>query len=156
MNFDLCSGNGSWGDDFVRIDIDPKVKPDIIADIRFLPIRRGAGRRGTTTATPPCTYISKARQWRYGWNPEAIAESFELAAACFDAFAWLEAETCIFEWGTNLETMMGSKVRFTYDKGDIRNATTTFYSNNKGLRRAKIPVQVREAILSATEGATAE
>ena len=41
MNIDLCSGLGSWGDDTVRIDIDPKTRPDIIADVRHLPLRAG-------------------------------------------------------------------------------------------------------------------
>ena len=150
MNIDLCSGRGFWGEDTIRIDIDPSVKPDIIADVRYLPLRSGI-RPDKVFATPPCTYLSKARQWRYGFNPLGMAEAFDIFSACLREFVRLEGKTFVWEWGTNLEKMLGHRISFTYDKADIRNATTTFYSNNKGLKRAKIPKEVRQAILEAVE-----
>jgi hypothetical protein len=131
MIIDICSGKGRFpGENVISIDIDRKTKPTIIADVRALPLRK-ALRPRLCHASPPCLYVSKARRWRWGWNPKGIAESLKLIAACYEAFAYLEAETCTLEQPAGLEDLLGIKVSFRYDKGDIRNATTNFYSNNK-------------------------
>jgi len=145
LNFDLCSGYGRWDDSYIRIDIDPKTRPDILADIRYLPLRPGL-KTEHAHASPPCLYVSKARRWRWGWNPKGVAESFRLLAACYDAFDYLGAETCTLEQPAGLTDLLGEKITFRYDKRDIKNATTNFYSNNKSLRRAMIPKEVRNRI----------
>jgi len=118
MIIDLCSGFGRWNTDeeVISIDIQRKCKPDIIADIRFLPLRLGLKPK-LVHASPPCKYVSKARRWGYGWNPKGVAESFRLLAACFDAFAYLDAETCTLEQPAGLEDLLGTKFTFKYDKG---------------------------------------
>jgi len=40
MIIDLCSGMGRFeGENVISIDYDPKTKPTICADIRYLPLR---------------------------------------------------------------------------------------------------------------------
>ncbi len=149
MIIDLCSGNGRWpDDDVVRIDMDRKTRPTILADIRYLPLRPGLKPK-LVHASPPCLYVSKARRWRWGWNPKGVAESFRLLAACYDAFDYLEGETCTLEQPAGLGDLLGHKITFRYNKADIKNATTNFYSNNKSLKRAMIPQEVRQRILEA-------
>src|SRR5207245_2536450 len=99
MIIDLCCGLGlsEWlEDDVVGIDIDPSVRPTIVADIRYLPLRKGIKPK-IAHASPPCKYFSLARSLRTGYNEEGLAESFRLVAACFDAFAWLEPEMWTLE-----------------------------------------------------------
>jgi len=148
MIVDLCSGIGRFEteEEVIRIDIDPKTKPDIVADVRYLPLKPGLSPR-YCHASPPCTYVSKARRWGYGWNPKGIAESLRLVAACYEAFDYLKAETCSLENPAGLEEVLGHKVKFKYDKYDIKNATTNFYLNKKAQKRAIIPQDVRQELL---------
>lgn len=150
MIIDLCSGIGTWGDDSVRIDIDASVRPTIQADVRYLPLRPGLKVK-MVHASPPCTFISKARSLAWGWNPLGVAETLELAAKCWRAFDYLDAEDCSFEWPENFEKLMGTRIKFRYDKADIKQATTNFYINKKTRRkaqkRAEIPIEVRQTIL---------
>ena len=148
MIIDLFCGIGRFESDeeVISIDIQRKVKPTIIADIRYLPLRPDLNPH-LVHASPPCKYISKARRWRWGWNPKGVAETFRLIASCYDAFDYLGAKTCTLEQPAGLEDILGTKVQFKYDKGDIRNTTTNFYSNNKSLRRAKIPQDIRQKLL---------
>jgi hypothetical protein len=149
MIIDLCSGNGRWpDDDVIRIDMDRRTRPTILADIRYLPLRPGLKPK-LVHASPPCLYVSKARRWRWGWNPKGVAESFRLLAACYDAFDYLEGQTCTLEQPAGLSDLLGHKITFRYNKADIKNATTNFYSNNKSLKRAMIPQEVRQRILEA-------
>lgn len=155
---ELCCGLGRFerpGADIISIDIDRKVKPTILADIRHLPLRPDL-RPDLLHASPPCTYISKARRWGIGWNPLGIAETFRLYAACYEAAYYLNAKNFTLEQPRGLEDLLGTKVQFKYDKTDLKNCTTNFYSNNKGLKRALIPYDVRQTLLAAllTEGET--
>ena len=158
MIIDLCSGLGRWPtkEEVIRIDIQRKTKPTIIADIKHLPLRPGLKPR-LCHSSPPCKYISKARRWGVhngGWNPKGIAESLRLIAASYDAFAYLEAENCTVEQPRGIEDILGVKVQFKYDKGkdkDHRNCTTNFYTNNHSLKRAIIPQDVRQQILNSID-----
>ena len=144
---DLCSGLGRWDrGDVVSVDFDRKTRPTVQADIRYLPFRRGLGPRHLH-ASPPCTYISKARRWRWGWNPKGIAQSLRLLAACYDAADYLDAENVSIEQPAGIELYLGRKVQFKYDKADIRNTTTNFYLGQQALRRSIIPQDVREKLL---------
>ena len=149
MMIDLCCGIGRFkGDDIISIDIDPKTKPTICADIRHLPLKPGLAPEHCH-ASPPCTYFSKARRWAWGWHPKGISESLKLVAACYEAFDYLKAKNCSLELPKGLEDILGSKIQFKYDKYDIKNTTTNFYLNKKSLKRAIIPQDVRQQILEA-------
>lgn len=152
MIIDLCSGiSQRWPSDeeTIKIDINKETRPDIVADIRYLPLRPGLKPR-LCHASPPCEYISKARKWRWGYNPKGIAESFEMIASVYRAFEYLQAEYCSFENPAGLESFLGHKVQFKYDKADIKNTTTNFYLNKKSQKRAIIPKDVRQQILDLT------
>jgi site-specific DNA-cytosine methylase len=142
----LCCGLGRFTDDEISIDIDRKTKPTIIADVRWLPLRP-ALRPKLLHCSPPCTYVSEARRWAYGWNPKGVAETLEIIAACYHACVYLEADTFTLENPTGLVTALGQNVKFHYDKKDIYQIETNFFSNKKGLERAKIPADVKQAIL---------
>ncbi len=151
MIIDLCSGLGKWSEEAVSIDIDRKVRPTIIADVRFLPLRK-AIRPKLVHASPPCKYLSNARARRYGFDEKGIAESLQIVAACFDAFDWLEPEM----W--TLENPLGVLRRFIqpsasteYPAHDYKHKKTDFWSNNKALKRAMIPQDIKQRILEASK-----
>ena len=115
MIIDLCCGQGRFESDneeVISIDINPETKPTICADIKHLPLRPNLKPR-FVHASPTCTYFSKARRWGYGWNPQGIAESLELVAACFRAFAYLGAENCSLE-------KSGRPGRYSRPQGEIQ------------------------------------
>jgi len=43
MIIDLCCGRGrfDFDEEVISVDMDPKTKPDIVADIRYLPFKPG-------------------------------------------------------------------------------------------------------------------
>lgn len=148
---DLCCGIGRFENpdyETIRIDMDAKTKPDIVADIRYLPLKPGL-KPHLVHASPPCEYNSKARRWAWGWNPLGTAEGLELIAACYKAFAYLEAENCSLENPQGIEDILGHKVKFKYDKYDMKNCTTNFYLSKKAAKRAVIPQDVRNQVLEA-------
>ena len=152
MIIDLCSGIGrfeSKDEEVISIDINPETKPTICADIRYLPLRPGLNPR-LVHASPTCTYVSKARRWGSGWNPKGIAESLELIAACYHAFDYLGAQRCSLENPAGLCDILGKRVKFKYDKYDIKNATTHVYLSHKSQKRAVVPKDVRQNILDLT------
>lgn len=153
MIIDLCSGIGRFesnNEKVISIDINPKTKPTICADIRYLPLKPNLNPR-LVHASPTCTFFSKARRWAIGWNPKGIAESLDLVAACYRAFDYLGAQRCSLENPAGLEDILGKKVKFKYDKYDIKNATTNVYLSRKSQKRAIIPADVRQSILELTE-----
>ena len=152
MIIDLCSGIGRFETDeeVISVDINPETKPTVCADIKHLPFKPGMKVR-YVHASPTCTYVSKARRWGTGWNPKGIGESLELIAACYHAFAYLGAENCSLENPAGLNDILGHKVKFKYDKYDIKNATSNVYLSKKSQRRAIIPKDVRQEMLQLTE-----
>ena len=151
MIIDLCCGIGRFpGDDVVSIDVDPRVKPTIVADIRFLPLRPRLRPR-LVHASPPCKYFSVARARRYGHHAKGIAESLRLVAACFDAFDYLEPKMWTLENPLGLLRRLIPKTATTeYAAADYKHKKTDFFSNNRALRRALIPQDVRQRILTLT------
>jgi len=152
MIIDLCCGIGRFetpDEEVVSIDIDPKTKPTICADINHLPLKPNMRIR-YVHASPTCTYFSKARRWGTGWNPKGAAESLRLVAACYAAFAYLGAQNCSLENPAGIEDILGHKVKFKYDKYDIKNATTNIYLNKKAQKRAVIPQDIRQEMLFLT------
>jgi len=149
MIIDLCSGAGKWTEDTVSIDINPKVRPTIVADVRHLPLRKGIKPK-RVHASPPCTYLSFARE-RWGYPPRLVAENLEIVAACFRAFAWLEPESWTLENPKGILTRVVPPSAWTeYEtNGEFYHKRTAFYSNNRALKRALIPQEVRQRILES-------
>lgn len=147
MIIDLCCGQGRFpGEEVISIDFDKKHKPTIQADIRHLPLKSKIKPK-LLHASPPCTYISKARRWRWGYNLQGIAESFKLIASCYEAALYLEAQNFSLEQPAGLEEYLGRKVTFRYPKYDIKTCKTNFYLSWKATKRAIIPQDVRQKIL---------
>jgi site-specific DNA-cytosine methylase len=128
------------------------MKPTIIADIRYLPLRAGLKPK-LCHASPPCTYFSYARIRKYGYNESGLAESFKLVAACFEAFIYLEAQTWTLENPNGILTRICKpSARTSYPAYDIVNKKTWFYSNRgDAMKRALIPMEVRQKLLKVAQ-----
>jgi site-specific DNA-cytosine methylase len=145
---DLCCGIGRFpGLNVVSIDIDPKTHPTIIADVNYLPLRERL-KPALVHASPPCKYLSHAHARRYGYDPQGIAESLRLVAACFDAFNYLRAVNWTLEnpFGV-LRRIMPTDIETEYEAHDYKHKKTNFWSNMRSLKRALIPLDVRQRIL---------
>lgn len=150
MIIDLCSGMGKWSEEVVSIDIDRKVKPTIVADVRYLPLRKAIKPR-LVHASPPCKYLTLARARRYGYDEKGIAESFRIVAACFDAFDWLEPKMWTLENPVGvLRRLLPGDVRIEYAAADYPHKKTSFWSDNRSLKRAIIPQDVKNKILDVS------
>lgn len=149
---DLCCGLGRFpGNNVVSIDIDRKVKPTIIADIRYLPLKPKLKPK-LCHASPPCRYFSSARARRYGYDEKGIAESLRIVAACFDAFDYLEPEMWTLENPRGfLNRLLPGEIAINYHAADYLHKPTNFFSNRRSLRRALIPMDIRQKILDVAE-----
>lgn len=154
MIIDLCCGIGRFktpNEEIISIDIQRKVKPTIIADVRYLPLRPKLKPR-LCHASPPCKYLSFARAKAYGYHEKGIAESLKLIAACFDAFYYLEPKMWTLENPVGLlKRLLPTDVKTNYKAYDYDKKPTNFWSNNRALKRALIPQDVRQKILSICE-----
>lgn len=87
MNYYLCCGNKTGVEDpsqWIGVDINPEVKPDVLADVRELPFEGPVKR---VFATPPCDGFTDLP-----WRP-ATNKGLEVLKVCFD---WCGAAE---EWG---------------------------------------------------------
>lgn len=155
MIIDLCCGLGRFQggqlEDVISIDIQRKTKPTVIADIRYLPLRPKLKPR-LCHASPPCKYLSLARARMYGYDEKGLAESLRLVAACFDAFDYLEPKMWTLENPIGvLKRILPTDMKTNYGVADYLHKPTNFWSNNRALRRAIIPRDVRQRILSVAE-----
>lgn len=148
MIIDLCSGYGGATQSFLRkdvitIDIDPKVKPDIIADVRFLPLRPRLKPK-LLFSSPPCRFLSKARYF----PRQGIQEALEIVGACLEAIPYLEPETWILENPKGrLRYFLGPPTHsINYKAYDLKNKRTDLWSNKKSLKRAFIPKHISKQI----------
>jgi len=130
----------------ISIDINPITKPDILADIRYLPLREKL-KPELVHASPPCKYFSIARQRRKGLNEKGIAESLELVASCFHAFAYLETKNWTLENPIGFLERIFTKRKIKYKAYDYTEKYTNFWSNMKTLKRSIIPKEIRQIIL---------
>jgi site-specific DNA-cytosine methylase len=101
---DLCSGLGGAsqpaldrGWRVIRVDIEPRFKPDIVADVRMLPFRHLLNPIGCDVlwASPPCTYFS-----RYGlrcFYPGEPAPDMSITHGVIDAISRLHPKFWIVE-----------------------------------------------------------
>jgi len=149
MIIDLCCGLGRFESDeeIISIDIDPKTKPTICADIRYLPLKPGL-KPSHVHASPPCTYFSTARQRKYGLDMKGIAESLEIVSACFHAFDYLEAEHWTLENPLGYLSRLLNETKVSYQVYDYKHKKTCFYSDSKSHKRAIIPQDVRQMLLT--------
>jgi site-specific DNA-cytosine methylase len=151
MIIDLCCGQGRFkspDEQIISIDIDKRMHPTICADVEHLPLRPKLKPK-LCHASPPCRYFSRARLSRgHGYDERGVAASLRLVAACFDAFAYLEAKNWTLENPSGLlEKILPSNATTTYTAYDCTKKTTRFWTNNKGIKRAIIPQEIRQKIL---------
>jgi len=146
---DLCCGLGRWdNEDVISIDSDIKTKPTICADIRYLPLRRGL-KPDHVHASPPCRYFSYARFPTHPkYDFKGIGESLRIVAACFEAIDYLEAKHWTLENPAGHLGKLFNEKTITYKAGDYQHKKTHFWSDTRGLKRAIIPQDVRQAILT--------
>ena len=68
----LCFGASKFlGENVISIDVNRKVKPTIIADIRYLPLKAGIKPK-LCHASPSCKYFSYARIRKYGYCEDGL------------------------------------------------------------------------------------
>lgn len=125
------------------------MKPTIIADIRHLPLRPGL-KPSLVHASPPCRYFSYGSIRKHGYNEKGIAESLKLVSACFAAFAYLQPKMWTLENPRGLlRRIVPANAKTVYTAYDLTHKETDFWSNNRSLKRAIIPQDVRQKILEA-------
>jgi hypothetical protein len=145
LNIYLCCGLGGRfvDDDTITIDVDPKVRPHIVADVRHLPLRPDLKPK-KLLMTPPCTFFTYARPY----PRPGIGKAFEILGACFEAVNYLKPETWILENPRNhLQRIIGKPKFGIRWKAFDTTATHLFYSNMKSLKRAKFPPEITQYLL---------
>lgn len=98
---DLCSGKGGFSQAFkktsdwevITLDIERKFKPSIIADVRYLPFKKGL-EPDVLLASPPCERFSVAC---HSWPRIGIKLAMELVGAVFEAVAYLKPKHWLVE-----------------------------------------------------------
>jgi hypothetical protein len=160
MIIDLCSGYGGATQSFndeevVKIDIDPKVKPNIVASVEYLPLRKNLKPR-LLWASPPCTFFSIARQSK-SFNPSMVAKSLRLVSFIYDAIDWLKPETWIIENPRGrLRYFLGlPDAAIEYSNDEYKHKKVDLWSNSRGLRRAFIPSHISKRLKDFIDGSPA-
>jgi hypothetical protein len=150
---DLFSGTRSLqqpaldlGLDYLSVDFDPELAPDIVADISTLKASTLPFRPFMVWASPPCTHFSVAsisKNWAHNPDGEPIPRTEEAAQAVklVERTLWLIAEICPRWWF--IENPRGMLRRFdmmrtrpcmntvTYCQyGDTRQKPTDIWHNN--------------------------
>lgn len=173
MWLDLCCGLGGAsqpaldrGWRVIRVDIDPQFKPDIVADIRNLPLKPLD--IDVLWASPPCIEFSKwslPASWACNGGRKR-PPSLDLVLAVRDAIARFQSRQWI------VENVAGARPFLTSVFGPVRAITGghVFWSNrllllpqvrghkwrvapgpNRAALRARIPYEIGEAICIAVE-----
>lgn len=98
---DICSGLGGFSQAFqndsewevIRIDVEKKFKPTILADVRYLPLKKDL-EPDVLLQSPPCNHFSLAclQFPRIG-----VKLAMEIVGACFEAVAWLKPKKWLIE-----------------------------------------------------------
>ncbi len=172
---DLCSGLGGAsqpaldrGWRVIRVDIDPHFKPDIVADVRALPLR--PFHVDVLWASPPCTEFTKAslpQSWANTWkNPPNIEAGMILVRAAIASVDLVKPSFWL------LENVLGSRkfIEPILGRASAIVPGHAFWGNlawrcpkTKGHKwrlppspertalRAKIPYSIGEAICRAVE-----
>jgi hypothetical protein len=173
---DLCSGLGGAsqpaldrGWKVIRVDIDPRFKPDIVADVRNLSFK--PFHVDVLWASPPCMEFTKSvlpKTWASTWKNPARPD-VALTLAC------LEAIRCIKPNRWIIENVMGARKFLSPILGPVRAIVTghVFWGDlpcllpdtrahkrrrpptpDRTALRAKIPYEIGETICRAVESRT--
>jgi site-specific DNA-cytosine methylase len=98
---DLCSGLGGFSQAFkddpewevVTMDIEPKFKPTIVADVNCLPFKKDL-KPDALLMSPPCERFSRALpQFPY----PGIGKALSIVGACLEAVIWLKPKRWLLE-----------------------------------------------------------
>ena len=150
MNIYLCSGLGGKqaSEDTVTIDVDPRTKPDIVADVRHLPLRADL-RPDRLIMSPPCTFFTYAQPF----PRPGVGQAFATLGACFEAINWLKPKEWILENPRNhLQRILGKPTFGVRWKAGDQPATHFFYSNMKSLKRAEFPKEITQWLTTQDRG----
>jgi hypothetical protein len=170
---DLCSGLGGAsqpaldrGWRVIRVDIDRRFKPDIVADVRNLPLK--PFHVDVLWASPPCTEFTKSvlpKTWASTWKNPPKPDP-ELTAACLAAIHAIKPRWWV------IENVMGARRYLSPILGPVRAMVTghVFWgvlpcllpqtkshkwrlppTPDRTALRAKIPTEIGEAICRAVE-----
>lgn len=163
---DLCCGKKGSTQSFlenpnyevITIDIDMKVKPTIVADVRYLPLKDNL-KPALVWCSPPCNNLSLAKPKH--WINSTIKDTFEIIGACFDAVYRLKPKRWILENPRGrLKTMLPNSIEIEYEtineyqkgKRKFKHKKTNLWSNdNRTLARAFIPKHISNSILKWCE-----
>lgn len=170
---DLFSGTGAAtkafkdrGHRVITVDIDPKLRPDIVADIRHFPLRNL--KPDFVWASPPCTEFSKFNQPGIFPNPPWPESGLELIAATQDAIASLNPRFWTIENVKGAQRFLGRPTkrcrsfllwgRFPpFDGGPVpwknagRRSAGNHYIHPGAARLAAVPRQLSLALCMALE-----
>lgn len=99
LHIDLCCGLGGWQQPFreddswrtVGLDIREDLSPDVVADVRELPLRDCEPT--LITASPPCTQFTR---WDLPWHDEPDPD-MSLVTACLEAVEQLDPDWWVLE-----------------------------------------------------------
>ena len=170
---DLCSGLGGAsqpaldrGWRVIRVDIERRFKPDIVADVRNLPLR--PFHVDVLWASPPCQEFTKSclpQTWAATWKNPAKPDT-EFAIACLDAVRMLQPRWWV------IENVMGARRFLSPILGPVRAMVTghVFWGNlpcllpqtkshkrrlppspDRPALRSKIPYEIGDSICRAME-----
>lgn len=97
---DLCAGLGGFSQAFkppewevIKIDIERKFKPTIIADVCHLPLKKNL-EPDVLLASPPCQRFSLAC---LQWPKKGIGKALEMVGACLEAVVYLKPKRWLLE-----------------------------------------------------------
>lgn len=150
----------------VGVDLDAKYRPDIVADVRKLPLRAGL-RPDLVWASPPCEEFAKDSM---PWFKDTPPPSLELVGAAMRAIEWLQPRWWVIEnvrgshrW---IRLLLGPhRARYgpVYLWGDFPlfllgqrpAAWKERLSSKQDALRAAIPFEISEGLALAVEGTAA-
>jgi site-specific DNA-cytosine methylase len=155
---DICSGMGGATQSFlnnpdyevIKLDSNIKVKPTILCDIRYLPIKNDL-RPELVWCSPPCTNLSFAKY--KNWVNHNIKETFSIIGGCLDAIYRLKPKKWVLENPKGrLRWFMSGSIEIEYATYDMPKKKTNLWSNNnRALKRAFIPKHISDNILNWCE-----
>lgn len=171
LHIDLCCGLGGWQAPFksddswrsVGIDIRPDLNPDVVADVRQLPL---SGCEPTLiTASPPCQEVSRYQLPWYNGGAKSGEVNLELFEACFEAVEYLNPTFWVLENVVGLHDFYGQPEKkvgpfwlwgsfppFDADQ-NFRNKMSIWggYGDEMNAERARIPYRLSNALKHAVE-----
>ena len=175
---DLCSGLGGAsqpaldrGWKVIRVDIDPRFKPDIVADVRNLPLK--PFHVDVLWASPPCVEFARlAMPWQRKRYPDLKEPDLSICAGSVCAILELNPSWWIFENTTHarrwlrtspLSGLLGpvrariaghylwGKLPGLLPDGQRAPKESLWPREGRAAERAKIPYAIGEAVCLAVE-----